>query len=235
MPRIVLPLELQPRLIEHSFVLVGLIQRARSGRGDSDAALLQDQAAAVLLDRDIVLRILVWFSLLCFLLLLRFTGLDPNVVIHHVEHRLLFHLRPVSILANVTREEGSQIRGGGGNTTGGGNNPADTAAFSTSSCSCRAAASFSLSSVACAIASSSFLRLSASFERVGMLGAGERGSRVNAVAVKTMGRQLEGTLTPNLVKADTMHRMSAMMFMMMGVGCCGIGEKGYVNLWAQKI
>ncbi len=53
--------------------------------------------------------------------------------------------------------------------------------------------------------------------------------------VKTMGRRLEGTLTPNLVKADTMHRMSAMMVMMMGVGCCGIGEKGYVNLWAQNI
>jgi hypothetical protein len=67
-----------------------------------------------------------------------------------------------------------------------------------------------------------------------MLGAGERGSRVNAVAVKTMGHQLEGTLPPNLVKADTMHRMSAMMVMMMGVGCCSMGEKGYVNLWAQK-
>ncbi len=118
---------------------------------------------------------------------------------------------------------------------GGGNNPADTAAFSTSSCSCRATAFFSLSSVARAITSSSFLCLSASFERVGMLGAGERGSQVNAVAVKTMGRRLEGTLMPNLVKADTMHRMSAMMVMMMGVGCCGIGEKGYVNLWAQKI
>jgi hypothetical protein len=49
-----------------------------------------------------------------------------------------------------------------------------------------------------------------------------------------MGHQLEGTLTPNLVKADSMHRMSAMMVMMMGVGCCGMGEKGYVNLWAQK-
>ncbi len=86
-----------------------------------------------------------------------------------------------------------------------------------------------------AIASSSFLRLYAAFECVGMLGAGERGSRVNAVAVKTMGCRLEGTLTPNLVRADTMHRMSAMMVMMMGVGCCGIGEKGYENLWAQKI
>jgi hypothetical protein len=68
-----------------------------------------------------------------------------------------------------------------------------------------------------------------------MLGAGERGSRVNAVAVKTIGRRLEGTFTPNLVKADTMLRMSAMMVMMMGVGCCGMGEKGYVNLWAHKI
>jgi hypothetical protein len=68
-----------------------------------------------------------------------------------------------------------------------------------------------------------------------MLGAGEHESQINAVAVKTMGCQLEGTLTPNLVKADTMHRMSAMMVMMMGVGCCGMGEKGYMNLWAQKI
>jgi hypothetical protein len=67
-----------------------------------------------------------------------------------------------------------------------------------------------------------------------MLGAGERGSQVNTVAVKTMGCQLEGTLTPNLMKADTMHRMSAMMVMMMRVGCCGMGRKGYVNLWAQK-
>jgi hypothetical protein len=123
----------------------------------------------------------------------------------------------------------------GGDTTGSGNNPADTAAFSASSCSCRAAASFSLSSVACTNPSSSFLRLSALFERVGMLEAGERGSRVNAVAVKTMGCRLDGTLTPNLMKADTMHRMSAMMVMMMGIGCCGMGEKGYVNLWAQKI
>jgi hypothetical protein len=68
-----------------------------------------------------------------------------------------------------------------------------------------------------------------------MLGAGEHESQVNAVAVKTMDHRLEGTLMPNLVKAYTMHRMSAMMVMMMGVGCCGMGEKGYVNLWAQKI
>jgi hypothetical protein len=68
-----------------------------------------------------------------------------------------------------------------------------------------------------------------------MLGASERRNQVDAVAVKTMGCQLKGTLTPNLVKADTMHRMSTRMVMMMGVGCCGMGEKGYVNLWAQKI